>query len=78
VTTVRDEELEFEVVRIDPDALVGEDTRVAFADIATLEVEKPAPVKTVGLIAGSVVTTILVVVGALALVLVTSLTATGG
>jgi endonuclease YncB( thermonuclease family) len=78
VTTVRGEKLEFEVVRLEPDALVGQETRVAFEDIATLEVEKPAPVKTVGLIAGSVVTTIIVVVGAFALVLAAGLTATGG
>ena len=78
VMSVRGEKLEFEVDRLDPDALVGEDTRVAFADIAALEVEKPEPVRTVGLVAGGVVTTILVVLGALALVLAVSLTATGG
>jgi hypothetical protein len=78
VNTARGETLEFEVVRVDSDALVGEDTRVAFEDIATLEVEKPEPVKTVGLVAGGVVTTIVVVLGALALVLAAGLTATGG
>jgi hypothetical protein len=78
VTTARGEKLEFEAVRVDCDALVDEDTRVAFEDIAALEVEKPEPVKTVGLVAGGVVTTIVVVLGALALVLAAGLTATGG
>lgn len=68
VTTVRGEKLEFEVVRLDADALVGEDTRVAFEDIATLAVEEIDPEKTGGaLFAGGVATLILtlVAVGAL-------------
>ena len=62
VTTVRGEKLEFEVVRLEADALVGEDTRVAFEDIATLEVEETDPEKTVGAILAS---SAVVVIGAL-------------
>ena len=77
VTTVRGEEIEFEVVRVDADALVGEDAQVAFKDIATLEVKKPAPGKTAGLIAGGVVTVVAIVVG-LFLFIAASIPATGG
>jgi hypothetical protein len=62
VTTVRGEKLQFEVVRLDADALVGEDVRVAFEDIATLEVEETDPAKTGGAVLGGVA---VVVIGAL-------------
>jgi hypothetical protein len=68
VTTVRGEKLEFEIVRVDIDALVGEHDRVAFADIATLEVEEIEREKTGGvLFAGGVAALILglLAVGAL-------------
>jgi hypothetical protein len=74
--TVRGEKIEFEVVRVDADALVGEDAQVAFKDIATLEVKKPAPGKTAGLVAGGVVTVVAVVVGLL-LFIAASIPATG-
>jgi hypothetical protein len=62
VTTVRDQKLQFEVVRVDADALVGEDVRVAFEEIAALEVEQTDPAKTGGAIFGGVA---VVVIGAL-------------
>lgn len=68
VTTLRGEKLEFEVVRLDADALVGEQTRVAFDDIATLEVEELDPEATgAALFAGGVATLFLglLAVGAL-------------
>jgi hypothetical protein len=77
VTTRRGEKLQFEVVRLDSDALVGEDTRVAFEDIAELQVEKPAPAKSVGLFAGGVVAVIAVVVG-IVLLIAANIPATGG
>ena len=51
-TTVDGEKLEFDVVRIDADALVGKDARVPFEDIAALEVEEADTARTIG---GSVV-----------------------
>jgi hypothetical protein len=68
VTTVAGEKLEFEVVRIDRDALIGADARVAFEDIATLQVEEIDPSKTGGAIfAGGIATLMvgLVALGAL-------------
>lgn len=77
VTTVRGEKIEFEVVRVDADALVGADAQVAFEDIATLEVTKPAPGKTAGLIGGGVAIVAAIVVGLL-LFIAANIPATGG
>ena len=77
VTTMRGEKLEFEVVRVDADALVGEDAQVAFEDIATLEVERPAPGKSAGLVAGGLAIVIAVAVGVFFFI-VTNIPPTGG
>ena len=52
VTTVDGEKLKFDVVRIDADALIGKDARVALEDIAALGVEETDAARTVG---GSVI-----------------------
>jgi hypothetical protein len=65
ITTVAGEQLEFEVVRLDPDAVIGADARVAYEDIAALQVEEIDASKTGGAIFGGGMATFIVLLVAL-------------
>jgi hypothetical protein len=52
VTTHDGRELEFEVVRVEPDALVGAAERVERDEIARLEVTRPDKLRTAGAVGG--------------------------
>ncbi|HET6522802.1 MAG TPA: hypothetical protein VFG47_23705 [Geminicoccaceae bacterium] len=61
VTTHAGRELAFEVVRVEPDALVGAEERVERDQIARLEVTRTDALRTAGLAGGGVLTFLLIV-----------------
>ena len=60
VVTHDGRELTFEVVRVEPDALVGAEERVARDEIARLEVIRLSPLRSAGLAGGGVLTFLLI------------------
>lgn len=62
ITTRDGRELEFEVVTVEPDALVGAEQRVARGEIANLEVTQTSVAKTSALVGGIYLAFLLVMV----------------
>lgn len=60
ITTREGQELQFEVVRVERDALVGTTERVSLDDIAQLEVTRLSPARTAGLAGGSMLLVVVV------------------
>lgn len=61
VTTFDGQELAFKVLRVEPEALVGEDIRVERAQIETLEVTEPSLGRTAAVVGGTGLAVFLIV-----------------